>query len=589
MPHKIYEFNNFRVDISQKNLRKDGDIVPIQPKVFDVLAVLIEKNNELISRDDLMKAVWGETFVEESSLRLCIHNLRKIFDGNYIETVPKRGYRFNAEVREISPEPRETEKTLPVNLNETAPLKSGKSYQKYFIATVALISFFGIISTYLFWANSSNKLEKMTIAVLPFIKVGEKTEKNLPLANAIITQLSKLKDFRILPIDASGSNADAILQGSLQQENNVVKVSANLQNTTTKEIIWTENFDVKIDKEIGLETTISARLARLFSQKMVEFDDDKSAKLEKVSPEALNSYLSARKIWHARDLGRGEEMRSLLAKTINLEPNWALAHAANAEAFLIDDFTVTNYTKAEEVALNALEIDKNQVGALTVLGQVAINRDWDFAKAESFYRQAITLNPNYASTYHTLGKLLTVKRNFVESEKMLKKALEIEPFSPLFNTSLCESYYYDSKPDQALKQCEFALQLEPDFWLAKKHLFWIYVQKKMAKKVAEMVLSKYSAEEKEKLPFAKTLQEGSLEDYWRHYFANLRKSDESHHYTDSMMYIQLNETEKALDSLEKATEEKEWLAFRLNSDPIFEVIREEPRFVSLLKKINLKP
>ncbi|NJM52075.1 MAG: hypothetical protein HC846_00985 [Blastocatellia bacterium] len=547
MPSKIYEFKDFRLDVLQKTLRRNGEIVPIQPKVFDVLTALVENQNELVLREDLMKKVWGDTFVEETSLRLSIHTLRKILDGDFIETVPKRGYRFNAEVKEIVVEPIADD---PI-LSEKISPKSAKSYRKHFVAAVAIVALIGFSSAFWFWKNGRKSNEKMTIAVLPFNKIGEKAEKNLPLTDAIITQLNKLKDFRILPIDAPESETDAILQGSFREENNLIKVTANLQKIRTKEIIWTESFDLKANQETGLETVISARLARLFSQKMVEYDDEKSAKSEKVKPEALNFYLSARKIWRIRDLGRVEEMSSLLHKAIELEPNWALVQAANCEALLMDDFTQTNYNKAEEVALKALKIDENQVGALTVLGQVAVNRDWDFAKAESFYRKAIAINSNYASTYNTLGKLLAVKRNFAESEEILKKALEIEPFSPLYNTTLCETYYYDNKLDQAQKQCEFALQLEPDFWLAKKHLFWIYVQKKMNKKVAEMILSKYSDEAKEKLPYAKSMQAGSLEDYWRFYFTNLKTTDESHHYTDSMMYLQLNEKEKALNSLEK--------------------------------------
>jgi DNA-binding winged helix-turn-helix (wHTH) protein/tetratricopeptide (TPR) repeat protein len=586
MLDKIYEFNEFRLDLSQKNLRKNGEIVAIQPKVFDLLKVFVERNNELISQSELINEVWGDTFVEETSLRLCIHTLRKIFDGKYIETVPKRGYRFNAEIKETSSQPIENRHVSPPNLDEN---KSPQSYKKHFITAVVLVSIIVIFSAFYLWANRTKTADKMTIAILPFTEVGEKTDKNLGVTDAVISQLTRLKDFYVLPIDSTEKISDAVLQGSFREENGVIKVSANLQNSNSKEILWTENFDVKPTKEIGIETSISARLARLFSLKMVEYDDEKFAKTQNVNPEALNSYISARKIWRSRNLGRVEEMSLLLHKTIELEPNWALAQSANAEALLMDDFTVTNYKKAEEVALKTVAIDENQVGALTVLGQVAMNRDWDFGKAESFYRKAITLNPTYAYTYHTLGKLLAVKRNFVESEETLKKAIEFEPFSPVFNTSLCETYYFDNKLDEALKQCEFALQLEPNFWLAKKHLFWIYVQKKMNKKVAEMVLSQHSDEAKEKLPYAKSMQAGNLEDYWHYYFTNQKNTEESHHYTDSMMYIQLNEKEKALNSLEKATENREWLAFRLNSDPIFEPIREEPRFLNLLKIINLKP
>jgi DNA-binding winged helix-turn-helix (wHTH) protein/TolB-like protein/lipopolysaccharide biosynthesis regulator YciM len=580
MLDKIYEFNEFRLDLSQKNLRKNGEIVAIQPKVFDLLRVFVERNNELISQNELINKVWGETFVEETSLRLCIHTLRKIFDGKYIETVPKRGYRFNAQIKETSSRPIESNPVSTRNLDEN---KSPQSYKKHLIAAVVLVSIIGIFSTLYLLKNKTTTAEKMTIAVLPFTQVSERTDKNLGVTDAVISQLTRLKDFKVLPIDSSETSADAILQGTFREENGVIKVSANLQNSNSKEILWTENFDVKPTKEIGIETSISARLARLFSIKMVEYDDEKFAKTQKVNPEALNAYISARKIWRVRDLGRVNEMGSLLQKAVELEPNWAFAHSAKAESLLMDDFIVTNYAKAEIVANSALEKDEKQFGALTVLGQFSLNKDWNFDQAELFFNKAIEINPNYASTYSEYAKLLSYQRKFAEAEKMSKKALEIEPFSPIYNTILCEIYYFDRKIDAALKQCNFAMQLEPDFWLARKQLFWIYVYKKMNKEVADMILVKLSDETKAKLPYIKSLQAGSLDEYWQN---AIPQNGERANYLNAMMHLQINEKEKSLDNLEKATEGKDWLAFRLNSDPIFEPLWNETRFIELQKRLK---
>jgi DNA-binding winged helix-turn-helix (wHTH) protein/TolB-like protein len=580
MLDKTYEFNEFRLDLSQKNLRKNGEIVAIQPKVFDLLKVFVERNNELISQSELINEVWGDTFVEETSLRLCIHTLRKIFDGKYIETVPKRGYRFNAEIKETSSQPIENNPVSPPNLAEN---KSSQSYKKYFITAVFLVSILAILSTLFFWINKTKAVDRMTIAVLPFTQIGEKTDKNLGVTDAIISQLTRLKDFNVLPIDSTETITDAVLQGSFREENGVIKVSANLQNSNSKEILWTENFDVKPDKDTGLETSIAARLARLFSLKMVEYDDEKFAKTQNVNPEALNAYLSARKIWRSRDLGRVSEMSLLLQKAIELEPNWAFAQSAKTESLLMDDFIVTNYKKAEIMAKSVLEKDEKQFGALTVLGQFHLNTNWDFDQAESFFKKAIEINSNYASTHNEYAKLLSYQRNFAEAEKVSKKALEIEPFSPLYNSTLCEIYYFDRKIDSALKQCKFAMQLEPDFWMARKQIFWIYVYKKMNKEVSEMILGKLPEEVKAKLPYIKSLHEGSLDEYWRN---AILQNGEKANYLNAMMYLQINEKDKALDNLEKAVEGRGWFVFRLNSDPIFEPLWNEDRFIELQKRLK---
>ena len=588
MPSKIYEFNEFQLDLSQKTLRKNGEIVGIQPKIFDMLTVFVERNNDLISRDELMKAVWGDTFVEETSLRLGIHTLRKIFDGKIIETVPKRGYRFNAEVREILPEPSKNE-----------PLNSPTvSKAKFAVPLLILIAIVGLFAFYN-WQKQKNSTDKRTIAVLPFTKIGEKSERNLPVTDAVIAQLSKLKDFQILPVNTVQKYAeqefdavvvgkelgsDAVLQGSFRQENNLVRVRANLQNLTNGEILWTENFEVKADQNYDLENSIAARLAQLFSLKMVEYDDEKSAKTQKVNSEALNAYLSARKIWRSRDLGRVAEMGLLFQKVVELEPNWADAHSANAESLLMDDFVVTVFDKAEKVANIALEKDEKQYGAMTVLGQVATNRHWDFAKAESFFKKSIELNPTYASTYNEYAKLLLYQKKFAESERVLKKGLEIEPFSPLYNTTLCEIYYYDQKLEAALKQCKLVMQFEPNFWLARKQLFWIYVVKKMNKEVAEMILEKHSDEAKVQLPYYKSLQNGELIEYWKSSIS----ATKSNSYNDAMIYMQLNDREKVLSILENSQENPKWLAFRIGSDPIFVSLWQDDRFYELVKKLEDK-
>ncbi len=576
MPQNVYQFDEFEIDLLQKTLRKNGEVVSIQPKAFDVLAVLISRNKGLISQADLMSEVWGDTFVEDTNLRICIHALRKIFDGRFIETVPKRGYRFNADVVGISLEPSE-------NNNKPEKINVTKSHKKAIAAVVAFLSIAAILTAFFLFIGKPKTNEIPTIAVLPFTEVGEKTDKNLGVTEAVISQLKQVRNFRILSIDSGKNESDLVLQGSFRKENEVVKVSASLQNTMSKETRWTENFDVSPDKELGLETSIAARFARLFSMKMVEYDDEKFAKTENIDPEALNAYLSARKIWRVRDLGRVSEMSLLLKRVNEREPNWAFAKSANAESLLMDDFIVTNYDKAETIANKALEMDAKQFGALTVLGQVAVNRDWQFAAAENYFKQSIELNPNYASTYNEYAKLLSYQRNFAEAERMAKKALEIEPFSPLYHTTLCEIYYFDQKIDSALKECKLAMQFEPNFWLARKTIFWIYVYKKMNKEVGEMILEKHSDEERSKLPYFKSLQAGNLDEYWRQALA---QNGDKAFYLNALMYLQINEKDKALDNLEKATEGREWLAFRLNSDSIFEPLLSDNRFIELQKRLK---
>ena len=606
MSNKTYEFGEFQLDLSQKHLRKNGEVVPIQPKVFDVLAAFVERNNELITHDELMDEVWGDTFVEETNLRFCIHSLRKILGEHFVETIPTRGYRFNGEVREIEIEPQKTDEFQLPNSEENL-ISITKPFNQKFLIFASILGLIIILFVGFTWQNWRKPNDKMTISVLPFTQISEKSENNLRVTDATIAQLTKLKDFNILPVSSvqkyatqdfdalkvgSELNADAVLQGSFRQENGNVHVTANLLKTTNGETIWSDNFDVKADKDFDLETSIAARLARLFSLKSVEYEDEKLAKTQNINAEALNAYLSARKIWHSRDLGRGKEMTSLLQKAIELEPNWALAHSAKAEASIMDDNGVTVYENGEKEANQALAVDKKQAGALTVLGQVANIRDWKFAEAENYFKPAIEINPTYASAYNEYGNLLAQNKKFTESEKMLKQALKIEPFSPLYNTNLCQTYYYDKKADAALQQCRYAMQLEPNFWLARKQLFWTYAYRKMNKELAEIVLGNLSEAEKSKLPYAKSLAENNPADFWEFTLQerlNLaQKSNISDNLMIAMFSMQLDDKEKAYESLEKALRNKETDFPKTYIDPAFEPLFGESRYIEIGNKLYQK-
>ena len=609
MQLKHYKFEEFSVDVSRKRLLRNDEIVSITPKVFELLVVFVERKGEVLSHEELLEAAWGGVFVEESNLRVCIHALRKIFDGRFIETITRCGYQFNADISEVSfgaDESQESEFVVgkTENIQKTSrPIKPNailfRRLIAFVIVAVLLVSigfYFGVFSR-----NGKQKSDKISIAVLPFVQIGEKSTDGLAVADATIAQLSKIREFQILPINSvqKYSNSEVnplsagleleisqVLHGSFRQDGDTVNVSVRLLSVEKGEQLWTETFDLKADKDFGIDNSIAARIARLFSLAMVESGEEKVAKSQNVSPEALSNYLSARRIWRSRDLGRVKEMNSLLQKTLELEPNWALPQTALAESFMTSDFSLTVYQNGVKAANRAIEIDEKQAGAYVVLGQAALQKDFNINEAEAYFKKAIEIDPNYASAYNEYGILLSWKRNFAESEKMLKKAIELEPFSPYYNTSLCQNYYYDKKTEFALKQCKLAMQLEPGFWIARKQIFWIYVNQKMDWLVAQTILSGMSEEEKSKSPFISSLQNNELEEYWKATVTRNEKNPKP--LPDAMVLLQNSEREKALSNLELAFDQKAISLPIINADPIFDGLRGDPKFKLLLKKLNLE-
>ncbi len=611
MNKQTYEFGEFLLDLTEKRLLRNGQTVSLQPKVFDMLAVFVEREGELVSRDDLMKAVWKETFVEETNLRFCVHALRKALgkrkDGkDYVETIPKRGYRFSAETSEnfLTDAPdREISEEILLPVAETP--KKQTANRKFLIAVAAiLVLLIGVAAWQISKRNQpKNALDFQTLAVLPFESVGgEQTDLQIGLADALISNLSKIKRLKVLPLASirkfAGQNFDAaaagrelaaaaVLSGSYRFEGENMRVTVNLLRSADGKTLWTETFSTQKKSVLELENSIALRTARLLSLKIAEFEDEKSLDGKDLNAEAVQNYLSARKIQRTGELNRRKEMIGLFEKTVELEPSWALGYAGYAEALLTSDQVLVEWEKAEQVANKTLGLDKTLAEPHTVLGEIYRWRDWNWEKSELEFKQAIALNPNYAPAHLGYSQLLRLQRRFAEAEESLKKAGEIEPFSPYYQSSFCELYIFDRKFEKALAACDYANSIEPDFWRVRKLFHSIYVEKKMYPELENLVLGKLSPAEKAAHPLTKSLEQKDLRPYFQFFIDEPSKSGRENFVAKAILYLQIGEKEKALEKLENAFARRDANFPAVNGDSSFDSIRSEKRFVELMRKTGL--
>jgi DNA-binding winged helix-turn-helix (wHTH) protein/TolB-like protein/Tfp pilus assembly protein PilF len=615
MNKRIYEFGEFLLDLQQKRLLRNGQAINLQPKVFTMLVAFVEKPGELISHDHLMNAVWADTFVEETNLRFCIHALRKALGKNaegvdYIQTIPKSGYRFTADVREKTTPIEKLEAKVSVLETAKTVTKPNRLLRNRLIGlsvisiSAILISFFVLRPNAAEVSEDSIGINK--IAVLPFETVGEKdADMRISLADSIITNLSKIKNLKVLPTASIrkfiGQNFDplavgrelqteAVLKGSFRIVDKEASVTASLLNVSSGEMVWTETFTVKANNPTELESSIAIRLSRLLWLRVAEITDEKSLGNQNLNPEAVKTYLAARKIWRNGELFRRTEMIGLFEKAIALEPSWALAQSSYAEALLTSDQIFIDWGKAAQIAGKSIELDKSLAQPHTVSAEITHSRDWNWANAESEFKQSITLNPNYAVSYFKYSQFLRLQRRFAEAETSIKKAVEIEPFSPVFYSSLCQLYYYDHKSDKAIEACKYARQIDPDYWLVSKLLFWIYADKKMYAEMEEMVLGKLSPDKRAEHPLTKALAKNDLKLFWQSVIAEPSKEGKTNDIptSNAMFYLQIGDKEKALKNLELALKIHDDNLPEINADPTFDSIRDEVRFSEIIRKIGLK-
>lgn len=616
MSRKAYKFGDFLLDAGQKRLFRNGEKISLQPKVFDILLVLLEKNGELVSRDELMKAVWKDTFVEETNLRFCIHALRKVLgkksDGEeYVETVPKRGYRLNEKIREKSIEAAAELGIAEIIKPESSPPEQIQKApaKRFWLFGIAAIAFIFLLIAVIAWQFKDRKLAENarifeTLAILPFESASEnQTDLQIGLASAMISNLSKIKQLKVLPLAAvrkfAGQNsdilavgkelkADSVLSGTYRFDENNALVTVKLSRVADGETIWSEKFQTARKSGLEFENEIAARTARLLSSKIADLEDEKSVADQNVKPEAAQNYLAARKIWRAGELNRRREMVGLFEKTIALEPNWASAYAAFAETLVTPDQLSVEWEKAEQNARKAAELDKTLAQPSMIFGEISHWRDWNWEKAEGEYKQAIALNPNYASARSKYARLLLFERRFAEAEDQLNKAIEIEPFSPQLYCSLCQLYTFDKKFDKALESCNYARKIEPDYWWTPKLLYWIYIQKKMSSELGELVLGKLSPSARAAHPLTKALTENDLRPFFQGLIDEPSRSGRENPVTKAMLYVQLGENDKAFENLEKALAARDPNLPLVNADSAFDPIRGDKRFYSLMSRVGLQ-
>ena len=622
MNGKSYIFDEFRLELGEKLLLRNGMAVPLQPKAFDMLAYFAGRSGELVSHDELFSTLWPETFVGDSNIALGIHTLRKTLgkrpDGDsYLITLPKRGYRFNATVT-TSESANGFDNVATIPAVESASVGfTGKSFSVNRLLIGVLVLFvIGLTVAMALWRNGNlqapgNSPAPDRLAVLPFKAVNQADSNfELGLADAMITSLGKIKQIQVAPLQEvrgfAGADSDALalgqklnarlaLTGTYRIDGDTVRITAKLLNVTDGSAVWDETFSLQKPSRLEMEQAVAARIGRILSLELGQPSDEQLIKGENISAEAAENYLAGRKLWRADDIGRREEMTRYFEKTIELEPEWSRPYSALAEALIHGDRFATIWDRAEKNIYKALELDPKDEQAHAALGQIYLRKYWDWNNAEQSFRRAIEIDPNYADAHNQYAVLLRIERRFAGARSEIGMAIELDPFSPGYYSTLCDIEYSDHNYDKTLSDCRFVQSLTEDYWRAKKHVFWIYVQKNMYADMAELILSKLSPEDRQRHPLGSELNGSSIAKFWQYQvdrhlisIANPAPNSNPAYLSLATSYMQLGQYDSAIVYLEKALNPREESLPNIHSNPIFDPIRQDKRFVDIVAKIGLQ-
>ena len=479
----FYDFGPFRADIVRRLLLRDGQPVPVTSKVFDTLEVLIRNRDRVMAKEEMLKEIWPNSFVEESNLTQNVSTLRKALcelpgEHRYIATVPGRGYRFVGEVRVPAVEiPAAEDKTDAPPPRHTHRLTIGLA-----LAAVLLVVAFGV------WRmRQADEADRpRSLAVLPFRQLTPRSGDEylgVGIADAVITRLSNVRDLVVRPTDAvlryaaaadpvvAGRelNVEGILSGSIQQEGERVRVTVQLIHVKDGRPLWAGTFDETTVGLFDIEDSVSSKVAENMSVRLAGGEKEQLVRHYTENPEAWRLYLQGR-YSEFRFTREGKERAiEYFNRAIALDPGYAVAWAGLADAYTTaSDWVLPPreaLPKAEAAARKALSFDDRLAEAHGSLAH-ALMHEWKLRDAGVEFHRALSLTPNNTSIYFAYSEYLTALGKYDEAAVEVKKALKLDPLSPAMLSMLSWPLYLKGDYEGSLKATKESLSVDPNFWLA---------------------------------------------------------------------------------------------------------------------------
>lgn len=571
----IYEFGEYRVDAGKLLLSRSGQPVPLTPKVFDTLLLLVKRSGEVLDKEALLRAVWPDTMVEENNLNQNISTLRRVFgesrgENRYIATVPGRGYRFMPEVRTISQ-----------------------------------------------W--SSGPAQPVRIGVLPFENIGAGDDREYladGLTEETIVSLGRIDPQHLSTIGRTsvmvykrsskslaeiGKELDAayLVESSLRAEGVRLRITSRLIRVRDQLQIWSASYDSEPGSILALQRELSQAIAEQIRLTLSPERLRDLGRRQTRSAEAYDLYLQGRHFWQQLSPPTTKKAIEYFARATDLDPNYALAWSGLADCYTSgpvngDAPPQVFWPKAREATARAVSAEPGLAEVQTSLGSLKFWLDWDWPVAEIAYRRAVELDPSYPLGHRMLGVLLSHMCRHEEAQASIRRARELDPLY-VMHQSLSSQIAFGARDYPAAVQfARQAIVVDPDFWIGQLHLAQVLVE------LGEMDLALAALNKSGKLGVNSKVI--ALRGY---VFARMGRREEAQNvlqtllaigreryvppYAMAMVHAGLGQFELALQWLERCYDTRDVHLIFLTMDPKWDPLRSKPRFSNLLRRCGFAP
>jgi TolB-like protein/DNA-binding winged helix-turn-helix (wHTH) protein/Tfp pilus assembly protein PilF len=648
LPVNSVRFGVFEFDPRSGELRKHGIRIKLQEQPCQILASLLERRGETVTREELQRRLWpSDTFVDfDHSLNTAVMRLREALNDSsensrFIETLPRRGYRFIAPLEEMSAPAADTtsvesreeksfQAALPQESLTLSPLSKvlpdtsagnvGRSRRPALaLAAVLVLALAGGLGfRYLRRPSvvTAHPKQITSIVVLPLENLSADKDQAYfadGMTDELIANLAKIRSLRVISRTsamgykgthktlseiARDLNVDAVVEGTVLRSGDRVRITAELVQVATDRHLWAETYESELGDILTLQSHVASAIVNEIRVKLTPEDQVRLATTRPVSTESYENYLKGRYYWNKRSQEGLTKAISYFQVAIEKDPQYALAYAGLADCYSIIGSAIVGTVptaevapKARAAALKSLELDNTLAEAQTSLATVRFNYDWDWKAAASGFRRAEELNPSYATAYQRNSLYLMSMGRIGESIAEMNRAHSLDPLSVSMNFSLGWRLYMAREFDQAIEQLRNTIDMDPNFILPHLVLGQAYEQKKAYDQaVAEL---RRAADISQNSPpvlaaLARTYAVSGRTPEAKKLLALLMEQSKKQYVSPfyvAIVYAGLGENEQALDWLEKAYKDRSNAIVFAKVDPQLDTLRSSPRFQSLLHRL----
>ncbi|HKY34072.1 MAG TPA: tetratricopeptide repeat protein [Candidatus Polarisedimenticolia bacterium] len=610
-------FGPFELDAGSLELRKAGRPVRLQAQPARLLALLAGRAGDLVTRDEIRQAIWGHgTFVDfEQGINHCVRQLRSALGDDaaaprYLETIPRLGYRFLGPVER----PERTE-TSPGARDANGPFgRQGAAAEGRpgprlarrggLRAAVPLLAAGAMLLGLAAWGRGPQNAGRPVLAVLPFVHMGGGGEAGPGLGDALTEELigilgssyggrldviartssmaykATAKDARTIGRELGASH---LLEGSVQETTEGIKVTARLLKASTQTPLWSARYEPAAADLAGVQADLAQRIARALAVNLLPAGAS-SLPAARTRPEVYEAYLRGRTRLASRDV---EEAIALFRRCVKEDPSFAPAYAGLASALRAGPPFDRQRGRESRAALEqALALDDGLAEAHVMMAGILFYHDLDSRAARREYERAIRINPAHAAAWHGLAACHSVAGRHEEALEAVRRALALDPLDPMISSDVGWHHYWARRYDDAIRESRRTLAMRPGFHWARRCILFASLMKGDRRSAARQAAEEMR-EAGEEVPSGD--EEPVLDAYWRRELA--RAGGQAGRGRQSaadlaLLRMATGSRSAALDDLEQAYRRRDaWILPFLPVEPLADPLRGDERFERLVAAI----